>query len=75
MDEFFLSKPEKAAQPLLYLATVGSVTASGVTLIFDGQTTATQKAYKRLASYSPAAGHRVLVAKISGSYVVLGALT
>lgn len=75
MDELFIVNPQKRAEPLLYLATVGAVTASGVTLIFDGQTTPTAKSYKRLASYSPSAGQRVLVAKLSGSYVVLGAIT
>lgn len=75
LDEFFLKKPEKEASPLLYLAAIGSVSGSGVTLIFDGQSAATLKTYKRLASYSPSAGDRVLVAKISGSYVVLGKIT
>jgi len=72
LDELFLSVPEKKPSPLLYLATIGTVSSSGVTLIFDGQTTETAKSYKRLASYSPSAGQRVLVAKLSGSYVVLG---
>ena len=67
-------KRTAAGQPL-YLATVGSYTTAGATLIFDGQTTATTKRYKRLASYTPAAGDRVLVAKISGSYVILGKIT
>ena len=75
MDELFIVKTQKRFEPLLYLATVGAVTSSGVTLIFDGQTTATAKSYKRLSSYSPTAGDRVLVAKMSGSYVVLGAIT
>lgn len=75
MDELFIVNPKKRAEPLLYLATIGAVTSSGVTLIFDGQTTATAKSYKRLASYSPSAGDRVLVAKMSGSYVALGKIT
>ena len=77
LSDFAFTAPMKrteAWQPL-YLATVGSYTTAGVALIFDGQTTATTKRYKRLASYTPAAGDRVLVAKISGSYVILGKIT
>lgn len=78
MSDFAFTAPMKrtASWQPLYLATVGSYTAgAGATLIFDGQTTATTKRYKRLASYTPAAGDRVLVAKISGSYVILGKIT
>lgn len=57
----------------LILATVGSASASGVTLVLPGQTTATQKTYKMIITgESLAADDRVLVAKISGSYVVIG---
>ena len=62
------------AQPVEFkLATVVSYDASnGSTLLFDGESTATTKRYKRLASWGGAAGHRVLVAKISGTYIILG---
>lgn len=33
---------------------------------------AREKAYKRLSSYAPAVGDRVLIASISGTYVILG---
>ena len=60
----------EAEQPLAQLATIGAVYEDGVTLIFDGQETATEKHYKCNTSVSFAAGDRVKVASISGSYVV-----
>lgn len=71
MDELFL-QPEAKSAGVLYLATIGAVSTGGVTLIFDGQTAATAKEYRRLASYSPEPGDRVLAAKMSGTFVVLG---
>lgn len=71
MNDLFL-QPKLNDNPSFYLATVGSTNSSGVTLIFDGTSTATTKRYKRLASYSPTANDRVLAVKISGTYVVLG---
>lgn len=57
----------------LLLATVGDYDSStGTTLIFDGTDTATTKRYKRVGSASLSAGNRVLVAKISGTYLILG---
>lgn len=58
----------------LRLATVGTVTAAGVTLILPGASQATQKHYPRLASASVSAGDAVIIAKISGTWVVLGKL-
>ena len=53
-----------------FLATVGSVHSDGLTLIFDGQTEATQKRYKRNTAVTFTAGQRVKVVKISGTYIV-----
>ena len=69
--------PEQQEQPdaggQLLVATVGSYNSStGTTLIFPGQTTASQKRYKRLYNVSLSAGQKVLVAKLSGTYVILG---
>ena len=48
-------------------------TSGGVFVQFDGETTASQKSYKRLASYSsPTVNDRVMMVKIGGSYVILG---
>ena len=79
LNEFALDLPgeEPGGSQLLYIATVASYNSStGATLIFDGQTSATTKRYKRLANgMTPAANDRVLVAKISGSYVILGKIS
>jgi hypothetical protein len=74
MDPSFLVNPKPHTKKTFALATVAGVSASGVTLKFDGEE-AGQKSYKRLASYtSPAQNDRVLVAHIGSSSVVLGKL-
>ena len=75
-DEYFPEQGTASLPSSLLLAKVGSYTSgAGTTLIFDGQTAATTKRFKRLSTYTPTAGARVLVAKINGSYVILGAVT
>ena len=60
----------------MLLATIGSKNASGVTLILDGLSSASQKRYKHVETgVSLTAGDRVLVVKLSGTYVVLGKIT
>ncbi len=39
---------------------------------FSGETKPSQKPYKRLAAYNPVVGDRVILAKLGGSYVILG---
>lgn len=56
----------------LFLATVSSYDSTGVSLLIDGEDTPTIKKYKWLKSYTPANGQRVLVARVNGSYVILG---
>ena len=78
MDEFILTE-EFTAGPgdhnvELFLATVGSSTSSGVTLIFDGAAAATTKRFKCIGS-RPSAGDRVAVLKQSGTYIVLGTIS
>ena len=41
-------------------------------VIFDGETKQTAKRYPYLGSYVPAAGDRILLAKIAGSFIILG---
>lgn len=53
-----------------FLATIGAVYSDGVTLIFDGQTTATAKRYKSNKAVTFTAGQRVKVVKIAGTYLV-----
>lgn len=70
-------KENQTQQAQFFLATVDSVSSTGLTIIPDWQTTATQKRCKTMASAypNPAVGDRVVVMKMSGTYVVLGALT
>ena len=56
--------------PENFLATVGAVYDDGLSLILEGQTKATTKHYKCNTSATFAAGDRVKVARISGSYIV-----
>lgn len=51
-------------------ATVGNVYPDGVSLIFDGETTETQKHYLCNTSVLFAAGDRVKVSSIDGTYIV-----
>lgn len=68
MDEVF-----SGASAELLVATVANYnSATGCTLTFDGSDTPSTKRYKYLANASLAAGARVLVAKIAGSYLVIG---
>lgn len=76
MDEIIL--PDQTQEPdsaELLLATVTSSDSSGVKLVFDGQTSASQKKYRVLQTGAAIyAGDRVVVMKQSGTYVVLGAV-
>lgn len=64
-----------AAVPEIYLGTVDSITDGSAEITLDGQTEALSKRYRTLATgRTLSAGERVIILKISGSYVVLGAL-
>ena len=64
------SQPE---QRPFTLATVDPSYSSGrPKLIFDGDTVVSQKTYPYLSSYSPSANHRVILANIAGTHVILG---
>lgn len=68
------AKPEKTGgEAGFFLATVATADSNGITFIPDGQTAATQKRYKMIASGPmPVEGDRVVVMKHSGTCVVLG---
>lgn len=53
------------------IATVGEVTADGITLIFPGETEASEKKYAYNKSVTFAAGDKVYIVKISGTYLVV----
>lgn len=76
MDDILLPKElEMPSSAELLLATVDSGNSSGVTLVFDGQSSASQKRYRILQTGAILyAGDRVVVMKHSGTYVVLGAV-
>lgn len=50
----------------------GDYVSGRPTVQFDGESTASTRTYPYLASYTPAAGDRVLVAMVGHSGVVLG---
>lgn len=55
------------------IATVGNYNSStGSTLILPGSTEPTTKRYKRINGLTIATGSRVLVARVSGTYVIIG---
>lgn len=55
------------------IATITDV--SGRTRVrFAGESQSTQKRYSYLSSYTPVVGDRVLMARVKGSYVILGKL-
>lgn len=53
------------------IAKVGSVSSSGLTLIFPGQSLATGKRYKYNKSVTFNAGDTVYIVKVSGTYIVV----
>lgn len=62
---------ESEEQPIVRkLATVGTVYSDGVSLIFDGESAASEKHYKANTAIIFAAGDRVKIAEVSGTYVV-----
>lgn len=54
------------------LGTVTAVSSGRPIVKIDGEDEASGKAYKRLASYTPAVNDRVILTKIAGSFVVYG---
>lgn len=69
MDEIVESSKKE-----LYLATVASIGENGLTLIIDGSEEASTKEYKANIAERYAEGDRVIICKISGTYVVLCAI-
>lgn len=56
----------------LFIATVGNYSSSsGSTLILPGETEPTTKRYKKCSGASVANGYRVLVARVSGTFVII----
>lgn len=68
----FINLNKQESESVFKLGKVSGVTSGLPKILFDGEETASGKLYAKLGSYSPVAGDRVLLAKVSGTYVVLG---
>lgn len=68
----FLEMNRQKTEKVFRLGRVDSVTGGLPTIQFDGEETASGKLYAKLDGYSPTTGDRVLLAKVSGTYIVLG---
>lgn len=77
MDEILNpEKSDKITSTEFLIATVESINTEGAALIFDGQSSVSQKRYKVLGTgCQPNVGDRVVVMKHSGTCVVLGSIT
>lgn len=70
----FIGMNAAGEQKVFKLATVTALfSPSGSPKIkFDGESTASEKKYSYLASYTPTVNDRVLLASVGGTYVILG---
>ena len=68
----FLEINRQKTDRVFWLGKVDSVSGGLPAILFDGEETASGKLYAKLDSYSPSAGDRVILAKVSGTYIVLG---
>ena len=66
-----LPTPEPCELLVAKVAGTGTST-TGWPLLLPGETEPTTKRYKRVSGSSIAIGYQVLVAKISGTYVIIG---
>ena len=72
MTDLFMATLESTQEsPLLSLATIGAKYTECVSMIFPCHTEATAKHYRCTPDVTFAAGNRFLIARVSGSYVVL----
>lgn len=55
------------------LATVTNITG-GISVQFDSESIPSTKKYKRLSAYTAVINHRVLLAKVGSTWVILGTL-
>lgn len=61
--------------PVYNIARIGAVYDDGVTLIFPGATSPSEKHYLTNAQATFYAGDKVYIVKISGTYIVVCSLT
>lgn len=75
-EDFLRIVSNKDSQAAYRLGAIDAAYASGrPKIVFDGETVASSRTYPYLASYTPAAGDRVLVAMVGHGGVVLGKIT
>ena len=72
MDQIVLHQEQTKESPLLLGTVVDYNTAEGVRIQLDGEETPGTKYYKSRKGLITAVGDRIVLAPISGSYVVLG---
>jgi len=76
LTDLFVPQEDKVSEENrseIFLGTVTGRSSSGITLRMDGETEAMTKKYRQiLTGMTIPTGARVAVAKVSGSYVVLG---
>ncbi|HLS53297.1 MAG TPA: hypothetical protein VK031_04940 [Tissierellaceae bacterium] len=74
-DEFLGIVKDNRKEVNFKLGVVADLFGNGTAKItFDGETEASTKQYSYLSSYKPKKGDRVLLAKVGGTYVILGNL-
>jgi hypothetical protein len=72
-EEFLNITKNNKTDKVFKLATIAEGYTDGKPrVIFDGESKQTAKKYAYLDSYKPVSGDRVLMAYVSGSYVILG---
>lgn len=72
-SEFLNIIQPSAQKPSFAFGSIDSAYSSGnPAILFDGETVVSTKTYPFLSSYTPVASDRVVLARISGGYVVLG---
>lgn len=74
MNQIILHQEQAKADPLLLGTVVAYDTTKGVRIQLDGEATAGDKYYRSRKGLIAAVGDRIVLAPISGSYVVLGAV-
>jgi hypothetical protein len=73
LDELIWDENGGGGSGQLLLATVGtSIDGQGSTLRIDGDSATGSQRYRKISGQSLAAGDRVLVAQVGGSYVIIG---
>ena len=64
--------PGKTVSDFIFATIDPDYTGGNPKVLFDGEETLSSKTYPFLSSYSPVAGDRVSMIKVSGSYLILG---